>query len=168
MNRYLIAMTAIPLLISASAGQAAPKTFGCDTAAGRFSEFKDAVRAEGLILRGTITPNEFRKDKRWAPSGWVRIGDDDTNVRIRLLADDGAAKEAYIFVSTVNDGKTLEGPVGSVKIGQSVSFNLVVMENSVRVTVDGKSTEVALTLPKDVELSMACSTGDFVFENVEW
>ncbi len=168
MKRYLIAITAIPLLVSASAGQAAPKTFGCDTAAGRFSAFKETVRAEGLILRGTITPNEFRKDKRWAPSGWVRIGDDDTHVRIRLLADDGAAKEADILVSTVSDGKTREGTIGSVKIGQSVSFSISVLENSVRVAAGGKSTEVALTLPKEVELSLACSTGDFVFEGVEW
>ena len=168
MNRYLIAMTAIPLLVSASAGQAAPKTFGCDTAAGRFSEFKDAVRAEGLILRGTITPNEFRKDKRWAPSGWVRIGDDDTNVTHPPSCRRWRGQGGLYFRKHRNRRKN---PRRDDRIGENRPVGFVQLSSDGKLGPRNGRREVDRSCADFAEgcrTIMACSTGDFVFENVEW
>ncbi len=169
--RSLFAISAAILAAStAPAAQAAPMTYGCDTAAGRFSAIEVEVPSAGFVVSGTITPNEFRKDPRWGPTVYVRVdsADDQNGAQVRYSGDP-KSKDGIITLSGMAAGAERKGDPQLAMIGKPFDFTIqVVSASEVLVMAGGQRTKLPAALGAKAKLTIGCSTGDFVFSNLEW
>jgi len=59
--------------------------------------------------------------------------------------------------------------LGSVKLSKKLNFELSVTDDSkVKFNIDGLEGSPALTLGNQANLNIVCSTGDFIFHDLEW
>jgi len=151
--------------------QAAPMTWGCDTAAGRFSAIELEVPAAGFEVGGTITPNEFRKDASWAPGAWVRIetADGQNAAEVRYLGGPPKTKEGLVTLSGKIAGAERKGDPQLSALSQPVAFAIrVTGPGEVFLMAGEQKAKLPVAMGDRVKLTAACSTGDFVFTNLEW
>lgn len=169
--RSLFVISAAILAASiAPAAQAAPMTYGCDTAAGRFSAIEVELPGAGLVVSGTITPNEFRKDAQWAPGAWVRIetGDGQNSAEVRFISV-AKAKEGALTLGGKVAGAERKGDPQLAAIGKPFAFSIQVLGPSeVLVAAGSQKAKLPAAMGNKVKLTVACSTGDFVFSDLEW
>lgn len=169
-SRYVIPAAAIVAAWSLPA-QAAPMTWGCDTAAGRFSAIELEVPAAGLEVGGTITPNEFRKDATWAPGAWVRIdaADGQNSAEVRYMGGGVKSKDGLVILSGKVAGAERKGDPQLSAITKPVAFAIKVLgPGEVFLMAGDQSAKLTGVMGDKVKLTVACSTGDFVFSNLEW
>jgi hypothetical protein len=83
---------ALPLVAAfgslATTAHAAPMSYDCDTAAGRFSELKQVQSGPAYRISGRVAANELAVDKRWVPVANVTIksADNQSLAMLRLTA----------------------------------------------------------------------------------
>lgn len=151
--------------------QAAPMTWGCDTAAGRFSAIEIEVPAAGFEVGGTITPNEFRKDATWAPGAWVRIdaADGQNAAEVRYLGGPPKTKEGLVTLSGKVAGAERKGEPKLSGLAQPVAFAIKVTgPGEVFLSAGDQKARLPVAMGDKVKLMVACSTGDFLFTGLEW
>lgn len=170
MRSLFVISAAIFAASAAPAVQAAPMTYGCDTAAGRFSAIEVNVPSAGFVVSGTITPNEYRKDPKWGPTVYVRIdsADDQNGAQVRFSGDP-KAKDGIIVLSGIAAGAERKGDPQLAMIGQPFDFRIqVVSASEVLVMAGGRKATLPAALGDKAKLTIGCSTGDFVFSNLDW
>lgn len=162
-----VMMMAVTVPIPAAA---ASITYGCDTAAGRFSAIELEVPSTGFEVSGSITPNEFRKDKTWAASAWVRIDavDEQNAAEVRFTGV-SPSKDGLITLSGKSEGSERKGDPQLGKIAAPFAFSIkVVSPAEVLLMAGNQKAKLLVTMGDKVKLTIGCSTGDFVFSNLEW
>lgn len=163
-------MIFLSALIGSSTAYAGPMRFGCDTATGRYSPVTIPLTTSQLTVTGTIKPALFRKDSKWLPTAFVRLEDNDNHsVTVRLVAESSKAAAADATVELRNGDDRSTGAAGTIALDTAMQFSISYGETGdIAIIVDGKKLSVPNQLGEDVTLSLICSTGDFIFDEIAW
>ncbi|MEL6238034.1 MAG: hypothetical protein AAFQ90_05510 [Pseudomonadota bacterium] len=165
------ALAALTLAANASAASANTARFACDTAEGRVSEFRVPIKASRFTLSGTIKPALFRGDDKWLPTAVVQLKNRETGnaMIMSLTAPSGEAPGAMVSVQQKTGGETKRSDVGTLAVGNLVNFTIVYNRGAQNRFVIGEQPIVSQgDLGTAFDLSLSCSTGDFVFEELVW
>jgi hypothetical protein len=162
-------------LISAASlvtpANATPMTYGCDTAADRFSAIEQTVDLRNFTLATKIQPNEFRKGK-YSPLAQVYFESLDEKNRwaLKVIAADHKAKTALVLIEMTIEGKTDEPfLIGSVDIGKQLPLSISITEGSkIQFKIGELDGSPELKLGDQAKLNIVCSSGDFVFSDLDW
>jgi hypothetical protein len=150
---------------------AAPMNYGCDTPADHFSAIDQKVSLKNFTFKAKIQPNEFRKGK-YSPLAQVYFESEDGNTRwaLKIIALGPREKAALAMLYVTKDGKTDEPfPVGSVELGKQLPFSIVIIDGTkISFDIDGLKGNPELSLGQQATLNIICSTGDFIFSEMEW
>jgi hypothetical protein len=150
---------------------ASPMSYGCDTPADRFSAIEQQVGLQSFAIKGSIQPNEFRKGK-YAPLAQIYLESLDGKNRwaMKIIALGPKDKAALVFLETEQSGKKSEPfPVGAVKLGEKLPFEISVTQGSnLKFKIDGLDGSPEVSLGERANLNIICSTGDFIFSDLEW
>jgi hypothetical protein len=166
-------LTASLLLIPAlpSAAVAAPMTYGCDTPADHFSAIEQQVSLTSFSIKGSVQPNEFRKGK-FSPLAQIYLQSPDKKYRwaLQVIALEAKAKDAFVFLDMTDNGKDSEPfPIGTVKIGEKLPFDVSITDGTkIKFRIGNMEGNPDLNLGSQATLNIVCSTGDFVFSDLEW
>lgn len=148
----------------------APITYGCDTPADHFSAIEQKVGLKSFVIKGSIQPKEFRKGK-YQPLAQIFLQSVDSKQRwaMQVMALEAKAKEAYVVLDMTEDGKDLEPlPIGTVKLGEKLAFDVRVADGKLSFRIGDMVGQPELSLGEQADLNIICSTGDFVFSDLEW
>ena len=163
-------MALFAALIGSAPTYAGPMRFGCDTATGRFSPVTIPLTTSQLTFTGKIKPALFRKDSKWLPTAFVRIEDSDKqSITIRLTAENSKAEAADATIVVGNGDDRSTAAVGSIPLESTLPFSISYGESEdIAILVNGKKLSIPNRLGDTLTLSLICSTGDFIFEEIEW
>jgi hypothetical protein len=171
MLKHYFAGTLFLMTTMTTSAIAAPITYGCDTPADHFSAIEQQVQLKSFSIKGSIQPNEFRKGK-YAPMAQIYLQSPDEKYRwaMKVIALDAKAKNAFVFLEMTENGKVSEPfPIGSVKLGEKLSFDVSVIEGkTIKFKIGDMDGNPELNLGSESALNIICSTGDFVFADLEW
>lgn len=171
MKRYSIfAGLIVPCLLT-TAANATSITYGCDTPADRFSAIEQSVSLKSFSIKTNIQPVEFRKGK-YSPLAQIYFESMDEKSRwaVKVIPPGHKSKTALVYLTTTVDGKTDEPfVVGSVNIGQRLPIEISVTDGyKINFKIGGIDGSPELNLGEQAKLNIICSTGDFVFSDLEW
>jgi hypothetical protein len=157
--------------MSLSPAWASPMTYGCDTPADHFSAIEQTVSLKNFTLTTKIQPNEFRKGK-YSPLAQIYFESSDQKNKwaLQVIAPDYKSKAALVFLDMKEDGKDSEPfLIGSVEIGKQLPVNISVSEGSkIKFNIGEQDGTPELKLGDLAKMNIICSTGDFVFSDLEW
>jgi hypothetical protein len=157
-------------LVTASVN-AKPMTYGCDTAADRFSALEQQVDLKTFTLSTQIQPNEFRKGE-YAPLAQIYLESADEKNRwaVKLIAPGHKAKAALVYLERTENGKDDEPfPIGAVQLGDKLTISLKVSDGKkISFKIGDLDGSPEMDLGETGKLAVICSTGDFVFSDLEW
>ncbi len=150
---------------------AAPLTYGCDTPSDRFSAIEQDVQTENFFVRGRIKPLEFRESERYAPLAQVYLRSmDGQNMFVIKLISRHDLDYALARLEITQDGTKLE-PVnlGAVNLSDELTFEIFISgESEINFRIDDVEGSPTLDLGDSAELNIICSTGEFVFSDLDW
>lgn len=171
MNKCGVLSGLIALLLLTTAANATPITYSCDTPADRFSVIIQNVNLKNFSLKSSIQPNVFRKGK-YLPLAQIYFESLDEKNRwaLRMIAPEYKSKTALIYLEMTIDGKTDEPfLIGSVNIGKQLPVKITVNDGSkINFKIGEMEGHPELKLGDQAKLNIICSTGDFVFSDLEW
>jgi len=160
-------------LLAASIGmpaQANPITYGCDTPANSFSAIEQNVQMRSFSIKGKIQPIQFRKGK-YAPLAQIYLQSADGQNRFAMkITSQYKAKAALVSLDITKDGKRDKPfPIGTVNLSEKLNFQISVTDGSkINFTINGIDGSPELTLGDQAEMAIICSTGEFIFSDLEW
>jgi hypothetical protein len=170
-TRYGIFAGLIVSYFLATAANSAPITYGCDTPADRFSAIEQNVDLKNFSIKANIQPNEFRKGK-YSPLAQIFFESMDEKSRwaVQVIAPDHKSKAALVYLNMTVDGKTDEPfLIGNVNIGQRLPIEVSVTDGyKFKFKIGEMDGNPELKLGSQAKLNIICSTGDFVFSDLEW
>jgi hypothetical protein len=154
-----------------TSANASPITYGCDTPADRFSAIEQSVDLKSFSIKTNIQPNEFRKGK-YLPLAQIFFEsmDEKTRWAVQVIAPDHKSKTALVYLKMTADGKTDEPfLIGNVNIGQRLPMEISVTDGyKINFKIGEMDGNPELKLGNQAKLNIICSTGDFVFSDLEW
>jgi hypothetical protein len=171
MLKTAIATSFLLMLPLSAAAFADPITYGCDTPADHFSAIEQKVSLSSFSIKGSIQPNEFRKGK-YSPLAQIYLQSPDEKYKwaMQVIALEAKAKEAFVFLDMTDNGKDSEPfPIGMVKLGEKLSFDVSITDGTkIKFKIGDMDGNPELNLGTQATLNIICSTGDFVFSDLEW
>jgi hypothetical protein len=169
-RNIVIGLLAIAVGLAQST-HAKPIKYGCDTPADHFSAIEQNVSLQSFAIKGTIQPNEFRKGK-YSPLAQIYLESSDEKYRwaMQVIALDAKAKNAFVVLKMTENGKDSDPlPIGTVKLGEKLIFSANIIDGkSIRFKIGDIDGSPDLPLGLNAKLNIICSTGDFVFDELEW
>ena len=150
--------------------QATPITYGCDTPADSFSAIEQKVQTRSFIIKGNIEPIQFRKGK-YAPLAQIYLESSDGQNRFAMkVISQHKAKAALVSLDITRDGKRDEPfPISMVNLSEKLNFQISVTDGSkINFTIDGLDGSPELSLGDQANMSIICSTGEFIFSDLVW
>jgi hypothetical protein len=164
---FLGAAMIIGMSVRAEALQ--PLTYDCDTAAGSYSELSQPAASSKYSISGVLTARKLRTDERWAPSATVTVKTSDSDrLSLQLIAADGTATQLQLLIRNVIDGKESTQPIGVVPVNQAVPFTIFVDGVAANFEAGGRTFNLNVPAGGTRTVSVACSTGEFLFERLEF
>ncbi len=161
----------LTVVLATATANAKPMTYGCDTAADRYSALEQQVDLKSFTLSAQIQPNEFRKGQ-YAPLAQIYLESADEKNRwsVKLIAPDHKAKAALVLLSRIENGKEDEPfPIGAVKLGEKIAISLKITDGKkINFKIGDLDGSPEMDLGETAKLAVICSTGDFVFSDLEW
>jgi len=156
-------------MMLASAANAAPFSYDCDTGAGRFSELKQTHPGPQYRISGRMAANELGTDKRWAPVANVTIesADGQSRAMLRLMAPTRRAP-LDVVLSITKAGKTEVQTLGQVGLSEELTFVLTAAQGRARVEIGTMRGEAAIDVGGGASVAVVCSTGNFHFNDLRF
>ena len=157
-------------LFAASLGIAAPTAaatakFDCDTAAKRYSQVELPIAAQHVRVSGLVSSNLIRDDDRWAPKLSLYLAGAD-----RQFGGFSISKQPNQAWALALRYSGTETPVAALERLDPLPFTLDV--NASTGTVDlslGHDHYHGSGNPFHAEtLTLSCSTGNFLFDQLSW
>jgi hypothetical protein len=171
MIRYALLPAAMFSSVVVQPAVAAPMNYGCDTPADHFSAIDQKVSLKNFNFTAKIQPNEFRKGK-YSPLAQVYFEsvDEKTRWALQVAALGPKDKAAIAMLVVTKNGKSEDPfPVGAVEIGKQLPFTISIVDGSkLNFNIDGLKGTPELNLGEQATLNIVCSTGDFIFSEMEW
>jgi hypothetical protein len=146
---------------------AAPMSYDCDTAPGRYSELKQTEPGPAYRVSGRIAANELAMDKRWVPVGNIVIesADGKNGARLRLFAPTRRAPLDVVLSTNIGD-KVETQTLGQVGLSQELAFSMTVADGRVKVEIGTMRGEAAIEMGAGASVGVTCSTGNFHFDDL--
>lgn len=170
MHFKVIAFTALLAASISSPIQATPITYGCDTPADSFSAIEQKVQTKSFLIKGNIQPIQFRKGK-YAPLAQVYLvsADGQNRFAMKVIAE-YKSKSAIVALDITRNGKDDEPfPIGTVNLSEKLNFQISVTDESkINFTIGGLEGSPEVSLGDQANLNIICSTGEFIFSDLEW
>ncbi|MEM6827744.1 MAG: hypothetical protein AAF553_07350 [Pseudomonadota bacterium] len=151
--------------------QSSTSRFACDTASGRFSEFKIPVNAARFTLSGSLSPALFRAHDQATPNAIVGVQSSQTGeaMYIRAAAPNSQSPGAMVTAELLREGQREAREIGTLAIGNVVGFAIIYVQGGQsRIVVGEQVVNVNADLGASYDLRLNCSTGDFVFDELVW
>ncbi len=171
MNKLYLACVFLSIFTIAPQVQASPMTYGCDTPADHFAGFDQNIDTKNFRISGVFQPSEFRKGD-YSPSAWISLSSLDEKNRwvFRIMASDAKSESAIVFLEMTENGKENDPfPVGAVKLHEKLPFTITVTDGSkIAFEANELNGHPELNLGQQAKLSIMCSTGEFIFSDLEW
>ena len=167
----LVQMLAIAGLIATTEANAnaASMLFDCDAEGGHYSELVQSQTGPNYALRADISAKRFGQHRDWHPGARMAITSADGKNSIIMQLAAGSVRPEFLLVSLVTnrDGEQKQYMVTTVNPGEAVHASIDVRDDVVHVEVAGQLAEVPLKLGAGAKVSVGCSTGQFMFENLD-
>jgi hypothetical protein len=165
----LIAGSAGPAGSAGSAGSAGalPLRFDCDTAEGNSSELRATQAGPSYRIRGQLTARLLRVHPRWQPTASVIVASADHKVVVALQMTAPKRPEGPLdlFLSGPGGDDRPRIELGQAAIGEKLPFELVVAGGKATARIGDRRAEVAAAVGAGAQVSVSCSTGEFLFED---
>ncbi len=162
---------AVALSLTSTPAEANGSRFACDTATGRSSEFRIPLLASEFRVTGTVQPILFRTDENWVPTAVLGLRNPETGnrVSIRLAAPNGQAEGAFVSLAVDNGEGEQRSGVGTLALENVVNFALTYRQGGPsEITIGDQTFPISSDLGNRFDMSLGCSTGDFVFDQLVW
>ena len=169
-HRAVVAAIAVGLAVLSVPASAAPIRFDCDALDGANSEIAQTQYGPTYRLRTQISPKRAGKHREWRAGALLLIksADDKAYVGVRIAATVSKPQGFSVFLETVQGGEHKQFSVTTVKLGDTVNASIDIKDGSARVEVAGQVADMAIPIGKGAVLSASCSTGQFIFEKLEF
>jgi hypothetical protein len=163
-------------LFGANAARALPLAYDCDTAAGSYSEISQQQAAPPYRVTGRLTALQRRTHERFLPSAQIRLegADQRSSVVLRMVPTTRDGDRFTVALATTQDAdrdrdrEPQADLLITVGINQPVPFELSVSEGEASVRVGVERRTVPLRLGRGARLRILCSTGEFLFDELDW
>jgi len=88
---------------------------------------------------------------------------------MKLIAE-YKSKSAIVALDITKNGKDDEPfPIGTVNLSEKLDFQISVTDGSkINFTIDGLDGSPEVSLGDKANLNIICSTGEFIFSDLEW
>ncbi len=162
---------AAALTLISTPAQANGSRFACDTASGRSSEFTIPLLASEFRMTGTVQPILFRTDADWIPTAVLGLRNPETGntLSIRLAAPNGEAEGAFVSLAVNNGEGEQRSGVGTLALENTVNFALTYRQaGDSEIVIGEQAFPISSDLGNRFDMSIGCSTGDFVFDRLVW
>lgn len=164
-------MILIPACMAATPAAAGTLSYDCDTGANRFSEITTPLAGD-VRISGVVTPLRMTVGDGYVTAARVAIeeGEGKSWVGFRLFRVDPADPDTLVALMVASDGdKEKETILGRVKLSQALSFRLSLgKDRTASLELGEWKHVVATTLKAPVKASVACSTGEFDFDPLDF
>ena len=168
---FTTALAAILATGASAPVQAEPMRFACDAPSGRVTGFQIPVDAKRFRIVGTVKPAAFRPHESFTPTATVELRARGSNNKMvmQLVAPSAQAAGANLTLRQINGSDDKSSPVGNLAIGKVVNFGIIYNEGGENQFLVGEQVFTSQgSLSGQMELAVSCSTGDFVFEQLDW
>ena len=156
------------LLGAGHAAWARPLTWDCDTGEGNFSLLQTTQEGPAYRISGRVSAVVLRDDPRWVPSATVWIdaaGDDWVAIRISRTRPN----QLEVRLSWRTGGQVQERSFATLAPATEVPFELRLSPAGEATARFGEAQATTRFLPRpNGTVALTCSTGEFLFENVEF
>lgn len=146
----------------------APARFDCDTATGAFSEVDIPQAGPQYHVEGTLTAVRNRTDGHWAPIAEIGLlsADGQAYAGVRAVSPD-AGEKIELSIETKYHKKNNIIPVGNTMEKNPNRFSIDLLNGRLTIQVNGKTFD-GPDLSEGASLRMSCSSGEFVFQDLDW
>ena len=153
---------------SYSAG-AAPILYDCDAAAGTYSNIDLTQSGPAYRVVGRVAGNYFRRHNDWHPVANVRLiaanKKNAVGIRVRRVHLNGPIE---FVLQTWVDGRESLKVLSTLRRDEPAPFSIEVEGGITRVRAAGQELVVDPVIGSGATIQIACSTGRFVFEDLDW
>lgn len=168
--RATMGMMAAALVLAAQgAAAAAPVAYDCDTGDGHFSELSQVQAGPAYHVRGTITPLRWGADRQYAPSAQARLenGDRSRSIAVRLVRAPGVPR-ANASIEVEGGGSPQPLVLAWVALNEALPFEISLSASGEGAVLVGTERRTfRLDLGPNAKVSVVCSTGDFLFGELD-
>jgi hypothetical protein len=154
---------------SSNSALATPMRFDCDSFDGAYSEVAQIQSGPTYSLKAKITPKRLGKHRDWRPNAMLQIksADGKNGVTVRVTASSLQNRTFSVTFASLTGGELKEYSVATVKTNEPVSVAIAVRDGKLQAAIGGQLAEGPIAVGKGAEVRAGCSTGQFVFENLE-
>ena len=163
-----LAITAVATAIWSSAATGTSVRYNCATAAGFFSSIEFSQPGPRYRITGDVAAKYYRTTGRWLPVANVRLVSADKSdfggIRLQVQNYRGPVE---VVVQTRVQGKDRSTIVGTIKKAEFAPFSLEVVDGKMIIHAAGKEFD-GPEIGAGGTVHVSCSSGDFLFENLDW
>ena len=166
----IFSMAAVTLAMP-TAARAASADFTCSAPAAKFSSLEIGANPDDFEISGSITMRRKGEDKKWLPSGQVRLvaSDKKDSLAVRLVVEDARSSGARLYLWSSRNGDERQSGGKLLALDESAPFSIKALGRfEVLVTAGDETVRVPLDLGDTPTLTVVCSTGAFDFSDLSW
>jgi hypothetical protein len=150
-------------------GAAAPRmlSFNCDAVPGEVSAMGQEHLATASAISGNLRAVEMRQDNNLQPAATVKLASPKDFVALQLAPTEPNSGRFVVFVRNGHAKEEERTLLGEVALNQAVPFRIARSGKDVIVAAAGQTIAVRQAFRGTPSLGVTCSTGRFLFDNVE-
>lgn len=167
-------MSLVAILTAAGAGLSAPQaaapqslSFSCDAAPGEVTAMADHLPATATFISGDFRALQIRQDNNLSPAATVKLASRKDFVALQMTPIEPNSRTFLVFVRNGDGHEEERTMMGEVRIDQSMPFRLARHGKDVVVSAAGQTVTVRQSFRGAPNIGVSCSTGKFLFENVQ-
>jgi len=148
---------------------AAPRmlSFNCDAVPGEVSAMGQEHLATASAISGNLRAVEMRQDNNLQPAATVKLASPKDFVALQLAPTEPNSGRFVVFVRNGDAKEEERTLLGEVALNQAVPFRIARSGKDVIVAAAGQTIAVRQAFRGTPSLGVTCSTGRFLFDNVE-
>jgi hypothetical protein len=165
----MAAAAAAAMAAGGSIAEAAPVLFDCDAGSGTYSNIDIPQPGPNYRIVGRLSVSELRFDKDWYPVANARLlaADKKSAVGIRVRRLPGNYPIELVLQTWIG-GKERNRVLARLRKGEAAPFSIETTGGVTRVEAGGQSLVVEPVIGANAKIQIACSTGQFSFEDLDW
>jgi hypothetical protein len=169
MTVRLIAIAAGAALALSASEAAAPQilSFNCDAVPGEVTAMDQARLTAATAISGSFRAIQARHDNSVSPVATVKLASDKDFVALQITPIEPNSSTFLIFVRNGDAKEEERTMLGQAELNQPVPFRIARNGKQVDVSAAGQSLSLRQSFRGTPSLGVTCSTGQFLFENLE-
>jgi hypothetical protein len=150
------------------AANAAPMRYSCDTADGSVSGLVQQQDGPNYALQAEIRAMRFGRHREVRPSARIQIRSADGNKAVWVQLSASAARPPALAISLFTDNGSEEKQymVTTVRLGEAARVSMRTKAGALQAEVAGQVADIPIQIGPHAEISVTCSTGEFIFEKL--